>query len=691
MRPKSNLLCAKSAAPIRLNFGGDNQRKSTTANTSIKPSMPSVEKEPTESVTFETKATSPIVDWNSLSKESELISFKVKTSFLQKQIDDLNFKNSKLRIDNELEETKLRNTIDECRKKVETLTKEISSVKENESKLKTEIEEYKNLNSEQNTFFESQKEEYEKSVNQLKSELCEIYSKEKNLQCEFNSEKLNSLHRVEELENELSKAKDEMNVYKKHVDELYDKDSIIESWFLKNQIKEANAQIEQLNDELASYKEGSRLKEILNDDLTQLKQLQDENRQFKIQLDLLSEVRNENLILKEKVLGLENEVENLNACLTQKNIDAGQLEFMRNRFDEWTRIVGVDSPDIVVNQISELKQNISILRVENESLKSEVKMSKEKSFNDDFSAKSVELELNEAKKKNAELTDLIKKLNRKCLLFAKEKESYRKLINSYESEITMTDGHMQARVADLEGIIEDYKSLIEQQEQDLKKASANITEIASKDKEIEELKNEIGRIKSLNPSIYTNMSLCDVSTLQTNEKGYRVIHLIENPLSIKIQERIAHHKMLEEENSRLRCMVDIMGSSSGSTAQKCEECIQQRLELERVQEKLKRALQEKNSLNETFKNVSRSFRQVSQLLTGYKIENQQKNRYRLQHVWDKTAELIFEVNNKSVQLLENKTTEQLQEKIQTYLTEHDSFPAFLAAYTLELFHRQTIL
>ena len=55
--------------------------------------------------------------------------------------------------------------------------------------------------------------------------------------------------------------------------------------------------------------------------------------------------------------------------------------------------------------------------------------------------------------------------------------------------------------------------------------------------------------------------------------------------------------------------------------------------------------------------------------------------------------LMFESDgtDRTIKMLENQYSNKLQESVQTYLTAHDSFPAFLASLTLELFHKQTIV
>src|SRR5699024_1006962 len=100
-------------------------------------------------------------------------------------------------------------------------------------------------------------------------------------------------------------------------------------------------------------------------------------------------------------------------------------------------------------------------------------------------------------------------------------------------------------------------SILESQEKELNEAQQLATNIRAREREICELKAEIERIKTLNPHICTSMSL-DVSTLQTRENNFRVIHLKENPFTVSVTEYNNEYNNLKEENGRLKCLVEVL-------------------------------------------------------------------------------------------------------------------------------------
>jgi mitotic spindle assembly checkpoint protein MAD1 len=116
-------------------------------------------------------------------------------------------------------------------------------------------------------------------------------------------------------------------------------------------------------------------------------------------------------------------------------------------------------------------------------------------------------------------------------------------------------------------------------------------------------------------------------------------------------------------------------------------------EVEKLKQKLISAEKRQQSIIEAFKKTSKDFREVCYILTGYRIDALKQNIYRLSHVYADSPNdnLLFEwaETDRGIKLLENDYSEKLTDLLQTYLKQHDSFPAFLASLTLDLFHKQT--
>lgn len=120
----------------------------------------------------------------------------------------------------------------------------------------------------------------------------------------------------------------------------------------------------------------------------------------------------------------------------------------------------------------------------------------------------------------------------------------------------------------------------------------------------------------------------------------------------------------------------------------------QPVNIEQVEE-LKRTIKELEQrevrIVDSFKKTSREFREVCYLLTGYRLESLKDGVVQMSNMYaeQENDKLMFKINGDEIQLLENDYTKRLSEFIGTYLEEHDSFPAFLAAITLDLFKSST--
>lgn len=642
-----------------------------------------------DKVQTEDKGTDPIADWKS--KDTEINSYKCKMTILNKQIDDINIKHSRIRIENEVKATKMKNEFDANLKLVTDLKTDLVASQENQGKLREELEKYKQAYLEHADAFEKQQLEYEKTTNQLKEELRDAKAVELEFRKTSASEILLLQHRVRELENELEMSNGEKLVFYHSLQEFKSKEYNNDA--LQKEFNSAKQQVQRLNDEIDSYKENARLQDILKEEIHHFQQVKNENVHLKNQVDLLSDVHEKNVILKERVRSFVEQIETLNQLINQKNIDLGELSYNKKRINEWVQIVGADTPQIVISQMNELKQSVALLRVENDSLRVDLQ---NKVINESFkesSSQSLEQKLKKSLQEVDQLSGLLKKLNRKCMLFEKQKESYKRLIDSYESEVTINlDDANRKRIFDLENIVSEYKSLLDTQEKDAKQEVEFAQQLAAKDMIIHELKSEIEQIKTLNPHVCTSMNL-NVSTLQTRENNFRVIHLKANPLTLKINEYTEEYNNLKEENTRLKCLVEVLESGDvADMTRQINEGMQHRSEVERLKKKYESLDKRFHGLRDTFKKISKSFREICYYLTGFKIDNIANNRYKLTHAYDPhKRSLIFELNNKEINMLQDSSVSGLQDKIDTYLIEGASYPAFLAAFTLDLFQNSSNL
>lgn len=118
------------------------------------------------------------------------------------------------------------------------------------------------------------------------------------------------------------------------------------------------------------------------------------------------------------------------------------------------------------------------------------------------------------------------------------------------------------------------------------------------------------------------------------------------------------------------------------------DCVKQ---VEELTKKIAELKEREEKILVSFKRTSREFREVTYLLTGFRVEVLKDGVFRLSSMYAEQEEdkLIFQLEEGEVQLLENAYAKRLSPFILTYLEEADSFPAFLAAITLDLFKAST--
>lgn len=643
------------------------------------------------SVQKESRATSPIVNWQL--QDTQLSAFKSKISILEKQLNEMIAKNSRSKIENEIKETKIKSELEASQRMVSDLKKELAASSEQREKIKAELEQFQNEHLKQSEAFDTTQLEYEKTISELKNEILELKSSEAEAKTALASETVKLKFRVDELENLLEKSNAEKHVYLSSFNELSSKDFNVER--LKEDLNSANQEVALLKEQVESLQENARLNDMLKGEINHYQQVQEENSHLKNKLNMLSDVHTKNLVLKEQVENLKAQLANQNELIRQKNVDLGELTFNKKRINEWIQIVGADTPDIVVSQLNEMKQMLDMIRMENESLKADLKdKTSNESMVSNFS-KANELQMSQLNQEISQLKANFKRLNRKCLLIEKQRDSYKNVIDSYESEVTIDfDNVQRKRASELEAALNEQKELMAIYENDLKIANEVAAKLMAKEREVHELTSEIERIKMLNPHVCTTNITLDVSTLQTREKNFRVIHLKENPISVKINEYNEEFNRLSEENARLKCLVEVLESGDvADMTRQINDGLQSRTEVEKWKKKFDSLEKRHSGLKDSFKKISKSFRETCLYLTGYRIDAIASNRYKLTHAYDREKrKLIFEVNKSEITLLEESSQlESLRDKIQTYLTEGQSYPAFLAAFSLYLFNESSSL
>lgn len=184
---------------------------------------------------------------------------------------------------------------------------------------------------------------------------------------------------------------------------------------------------------------------------------------------------------------------------------------------------------------------------------------------------------------------------------------------------------------------------------------------------------------------------------EQDETSYRIIHLRENPMEMAIRRQRIEFEALKKENERLKVRLELLekhnnGQDSPVIISQQGQVNNKANRIHELTQKVAELEERENKILDSVARTSREFREVCYLLTGYKLDVLKNRVYRLSHMYAEMEEdkLLFEITKDGmVQLLKNDYCDRLSEFITTYLEHADSFPAFLASITLDLFKSST--
>lgn len=212
---------------------------------------------------------------------------------------------------------------------------------------------------------------------------------------------------------------------------------------------------------------------------------------------------------------------------------------------------------------------------------------------------------------------------------------------------------------------------------------------------IKEIKDHISSTIELLGKLEVEVNDAKRAGDQLGEFPYRVMHLKNNPVRMATHSKAEELEESKKEIERLRARLELLESGNNAdVTRRIDEAVNNAHQVDMLTQKVRELKQRETKILDSFRKTSREFREVCYLLTGYKIYAHREGIYRLTHMYAdcKEDELLFQVSPDGViQLLQSNYSDRLSEHISTYLQNADSFPAFLASITLDLFKSSTQL
>lgn len=568
----------------------------------------------------------------------------------------------KWKIAYEREAEKFEKLKDTMRRLVEKQTKVESELNDLKEQHKTEHEEHeKRLLSSQGLC-----KQLEADINELETEKSEIIQELR--------------HKIERLQGEVKASNEEVENVKNQM-ELAKKHVLKEEEMKSNmKLEEATQKIKELEDKLSAHQEDMAWVQGVQKELSRMVEMENENQKLKEDNRILRELKTNSILLHEKLEDLQKQQQDFESMKIQLARIQEENVSLTSQLHQWKSLESdkdsceTISPSQVSRHISQLQKNVTLLKsdvivlngkrqeLENDKLKLSEKITK---LTNDLENTNTKLQLQD---------HLIKRLQKKLLLVSKERDSYKRVIDSYESEVTVAVGPQMERILWLESVLAEYRVKLDQTEAELNQAR-------------EQLLGNLQPVKKSESSTQTEGAALPV---QQDHSQMKIVHFKNNPLDLAIQTRIED---LRQENMTLKAKLEQLAQDKPSTSGSlpCQEKHDPSSDTEGLKEQLTVAELKNKRLVNAFRRTSQEFREVCYLLTGFKIDVSSQNKYKMSHMYSESENdyLLFEYASGRLKLLETEYSSQLQELIDTYLKGHNSIPAFLSSLTLELFSQQT--
>eukprot|EP00095_Tigriopus_kingsejongensis_P000786 maker-scaffold67_size430214-snap-gene-3.28 protein:Tk00786 transcript:maker-scaffold67_size430214-snap-gene-3.28-mRNA-1 annotation:"mitotic spindle assembly checkpoint protein mad1" len=489
------------------------------------------------------------------------------------------------------------------------------------------------------------------------------------------------------------------------------------------ELKRAQEETRRVRHELEQNRDSVLLRNVTRERLAQYPSLVKTNQTLKDENQLLNDTADNSQLLQAQIQDLQSQVAQAELLAAEGQKAQSDLFYQTQTLKQWEALcrkllsdeernaLGSNlGPEIMARQVGELqRQELNRIQEAHE-LQSSCSALKRRVQSLEEAKAQLEQELTAKKHVLAEQSGFVKKLQRKIFLMAKERDSYKGVLSSYEQEITFTGGNFEKdRIASMEKIVSEHQSMIEKLEILLAHARSDSPNHEDEDDrvmrgdlkvEVTRLSQELEAIRHELQTVRTEKDDLDLELERRAIKGdynpteTRVLHFKSNPMSLAVETRGKELQTLQSENEALKARVNLLqeGQSKDLTllvGQKMDEGVSSQ-EVKDLKEKLRLAEIRSNRLLEAFKKTSTDFREVICLLTGFKI-NVVENLYTLYPIYSDNQEehLAFKYVEGDCLMLETDFSNQWVDFIDLHLKRQNSIPVFLAAIITDLFSRQT--
>ncbi|KFM77084.1 Mitotic spindle assembly checkpoint protein MAD1, partial [Stegodyphus mimosarum] len=264
----------------------------------------------------------------------------------------------------------------------------------------------------------------------------------------------------------------------------------------------------------------------------------------------------------------------------------------------------------------------------------------------------------------------------------------------------------EAQLSHLEDMNMEYKRALEKSEKEVDSLNEKLKNLTENSSSMDMLASEMKKLRDENSLHLAHIVELEKEKLQLENKyanqnmgqeksswDGRILHLKCNPLDNANAKHLEAFKKLQEENDHLKKRIKVL-EEEGAAATDVTMKVQQKLAnegadstLKSLKEQLAAAERQQRFILENARIKSTEFREAVYRLLGYRIDVPAAETYKFSHVYAESRDdyLLFQINSEGIQLIETEYSKQLGDRMELYLQQYDSFPAFLASLTMDLF------
>ncbi|KAI6653598.1 Mitotic spindle assembly checkpoint protein MAD1 [Oopsacas minuta] len=434
-------------------------------------------------------------------------------------------------------------------------------------------------------------------------------------------------------------------------------------------------------------------------------------------------------MIRERAIDFEGKYNRSESRLRELSSVITENSQLKQALQKWEKFdsaaithMGFGSPDTLIRKYCDMQQQLVLLTEKSGDLQTTLTISESR-------LASVSRELCEVKselaieKANCNIkNEQCQKLERKLVYIKMDRDSYPKLIKSYDKasfshssedellkvRVERSEQNLaraEERIKELEGELENIHNASNSNIMELTIANSQLSslmiELESKTTSIARLQSKMEWLEQQN-KIYQQennnlelqltsktQELKNISSLETKnieEEAPRQIwvHFKRNNLSNAREEKMKELLKLRTENEELRLAIE-----NGEYS--LEDMVHKK-EVNQLKDRLKYADVMENRLKESFSKRITEFREVCSMLTGYRIDAQPGGKYKIRSVYAESADdyLEFVISQGNLSLLPTSYSDKIQSKVTLYLNQHSSLPCLLSDITMELYKKCTL-